>query len=103
MRRGRPEGVVALLLVLLLGSYVWYTRTVMKDMGESAAHLTRMYARIYHGLGAPGEEAQALLGLSQSVREQGLPIIQTDLKGNPGAHANLPFDRADTVSNTDPR
>jgi signal transduction histidine kinase len=103
MRRGTPEAIVALLIVLLLASYVWYTRTVVTDVRASATHLSKMYARIYHGLGAPGGETQALLDLSQSVREQGVPLIQTDLNMNPAAHANLPFDRTDSLSNDDPR
>ena len=105
MRRGTPEAVVATLILLLLGSYVWYTRHVVVDLRLSARHSTEMYARVFHGLGdpTPGAETQSLLELSKSITEQGVPLIATDLQGRPGAHANLPFDRADTLSNDDPR
>ena len=103
MRRGTPEAVVATLILLLLASYVWYTRRVVVDVQTNATQLSHMYARIYHGFGAPGGETQALLDLSQSVREMGVPLIQTDIKGTPAAHANLPFDRRDSLPDTDPR
>lgn len=103
MRRGTPEAVVATLILLLLASYVWYTRSVVRDVRASATQLSRMYARIYHGLGAPGGETQALLDLSQNVREQGVPLIVTDLKGVPSAKANLPFDRRDSLPIDDPQ
>ena len=105
MRRGTPEAVVATLVLLLLGSYVWYTRHVVVDLRASAKHSTEMYARVFHGLGdpRPGAETQSLLDLAKSITEQGVPLIATDLRGRPSAHANLPFDRTGTLSNDDPR
>ena len=32
MRRGTPEVLVATLMLLLLGSYVWYTQHVIVDL-----------------------------------------------------------------------
>jgi signal transduction histidine kinase len=103
MRRGTPEAVVATLMLVLLATYVWYTRRVVVEIRASAKHLTEMYTAVYHGLGAPGAENQALLDLSKSVRDQGVPLIQTDLNGVPEAHANLPFDPTDSLPNDDPR
>ena len=52
----------------------------------------------------PARETQALLGLAGSIRNQGVPLILTDHKGNVAGHANLPFEtKADTVPNDDPR
>ncbi|MDB4876021.1 MAG: hypothetical protein JWM41_2467 [Gemmatimonadetes bacterium] len=105
MRRGTPEAVVATLILLLLGTYVWYTQSVVVQLRASARHSTEMYARVFHGLGdpTPGSETQSLIDLSKSITEQGVPLIATDLRGKPSAHANLPFDKKDTVSNDDPR
>jgi signal transduction histidine kinase len=103
MRRGTPEAVVATLVLLLLASYVWFTRTVVVNVRATSKVSTEMFARVYHGLGAPGGETQALLDLSRSIREQGVPLIVTDLQGTPTAHANLPFDRKDSVIDDDPR
>lgn len=105
MRRGTPEAVVATLILLLLATYVWYTQSVVVQLRASARHSTEMYARVFHGLGdpTPGAETQSLIELSKSITEQGVPLIATDLQGKPSAHANLPFDKKDTVSNDDPR
>jgi signal transduction histidine kinase len=65
-----------------------------------------MYQRVYRAFAdsSPGAEDQALLDLSQSIREQGVPLVVLDAKGHPSAHANLPFDRSGTsVSDDDPR
>src|SRR3569623_2444395 len=105
MRRGSPEAVVATLILLLLGSYVWYTQRVVVNLRASAKHTTQMYARVFHGLGdtTAGAPLAALLDLSRSISEQGVPLIVTDLSGHPRAHANLPFDKKDQVPDDDPR
>jgi signal transduction histidine kinase len=105
MRRGTPEAVVATLILLLLGSYVWYTQRVVVNLRASAKHSTQMYARVFHGLGdtTAGSQLAALLDLSRSISEQGVPLIVTDLAGHPRAHANLPFDKTNEVPDDDPR
>jgi signal transduction histidine kinase len=105
MRRGTPEAVVATLILVLLGTYVWYTQSVVAQLRASARHSTEMYVRVFHGLGdpTPGAETQSLIDLSKSITEQGVPLIATDLQGKPSAHANLPFDKKDSASNDDPR
>jgi signal transduction histidine kinase len=105
MRRGRPELLVAILITLLLGSYVWYTRSVAVTLRADAKRSSEMYARVYHAFGdtTAGAQDQALLDLSESIREQGVPLIQTTLDGVPKAHANLPFDKHSTLPNDDPR
>ena len=103
MRRGSAELIFAALIALLLGSIVWYTRRVVADLRMEAERSSRMYARIYRALGdtTEGASTQALLGLSHSIVELGIPVIVTDRDGNPTAAANLPF-RVDDVSG-DPR
>ena len=103
MRRGSPELILAALIALLLGSIVWYTRRVVADLRMEAERSSRMYARVYRALGdtAEGASTQALLGLSRSIVELGVPVIVTDRDGTPTAAANLPFTVTD-VSH-DPR
>jgi len=99
MRRGSPELIFAALIALLLGSILWYTHHVVGDLRLEAARSSRIYARIYHALGDTTEGAgtQALLGLSRSIVEQGVPVIVTDTGGNPTAAANLPFEATDVT------
>ena len=99
MRRGSPELIFAALLALLLGSILWYTHHVVGDLRLEAERSSRIYARIYHALGDTTEGAgtQALLGLSRSIVEQGVPVIVTDAAGNPTAAANLPFEVTDVT------
>jgi len=103
MRRGSPELIFAALIALLLGSILWYTHHVVGDLRLEAERSSRIYARIYHALGDTTEGAgtQALLGLSRSIVEQGVPVIVTDAAGNPTAAANLPFEVTDVTK--DPR
>jgi signal transduction histidine kinase len=99
MRRGgrRPELLVGILLAILLSSYVVYTQRVVQDLRLEAKRSSQMYARIFRARNDTSEEAGtlALLDLTKSIREQGVPLIVTDLTGKPSYHANLP--EADTV------
>src|SRR5262249_55523558 len=45
----------------------------------------------------------ALLELSQSIREQGVPLVQVNSEGAVAGHANLPFDKPNPVLDDDPR
>jgi signal transduction histidine kinase len=105
MRRGTPELLVATLLTLLLGSYVWYTRSIVVTLRADAKRSGEMYARVYHAFGdtVPGAQDQALIELSQSIRDQGVPLIWTNRDGIPAGHANLPFDSHSTLPEDDPR
>ena len=92
MRRGAPELLVGLLLALLLSSYVWYTQRVVQDLRREGLRSSRMYARVFGAQSDTSDEAsnQALFDLSQSIVEQGVPLIVTDTAGRPTAHVNLP-------------
>ncbi|HVX39067.1 MAG TPA: HAMP domain-containing sensor histidine kinase [Gemmatimonadaceae bacterium] len=106
MRRGTPELLVATLILLLLGSYVWYTQRVVVDLQHDAQISSRMFARVYRAIGdtTPGAQDQALLALSKSITDQGVPLVWTDIHGVPAGHANLPFDDPDhPVRDDDPR
>lgn len=105
MRRGGPERLVAILILLLLASYVWYTHRVVVDISASSKRSSEMFIRVYRAFGdtTPAGEIQALFDLSQSIKDQGVPLIWTDLGDTPHGHANLPFDRAHSVGDEDPR
>jgi signal transduction histidine kinase len=92
MRRGAPELLVGLVLAILLASYVVYTQRVVAELRREALRSSRMYARVFRAQTDTSEGAgtQALLELSKSIREQGVPLIVSDSAGRPTAHANLP-------------
>lgn len=96
MRRGAPELLVAILIALLLGSYVWYTHHVVRDLRDEAELSTRMYARVLRAQNDTSEAAgnQALFELANSIVRQGVPIVVTDRSGRPTAAANTPYDSA---------
>jgi signal transduction histidine kinase len=106
MRRGTPEVLVATLILLLLGSYVWYTQRVVVDFQDDAKISSQMYARVFRAFGdtSAGAGSAALLDLSKSIQAQGVPLILTDTKGTVAGHSNLPFDDPDRpVTDDDPR
>jgi signal transduction histidine kinase len=94
MRRGAPELVVGVLLVVLLSSYVVYTRRVVRDLRAEAQRSSRMYARVLRAQTDTSADAgtQALFDLTKSIIAQGVPIVVTDVRGRPTYHANLPLD-----------
>src|SRR5215203_4705342 len=94
MRRGAPEVIVGILLVVLLSSYVVYTRRVVRDLRAEAQRSSRMYARVLRAQTDTSSDAgtEALFDLTQSITAQGVPIIVTDVRGRPTYHANLPID-----------
>lgn len=104
MRRGAPVVLVAVGLLLLLGSYVVYTQRVINQLRREARRTGTMFGHVYGALADPREEsnAQALLELSRQIREWGVPVIVTDMDGRPTAFANLP-DVPDEAPIDDPR
>ena len=92
MRRSAPVSIIAVLVALLLGSYVVYTQAVVADLRREARRSSTAYARLYRALSdtTEGASTQALLDLARNIREQGVPLIVTDAAGRPAAHANLP-------------
>ena len=105
MRRGTPEVLVATLILLLLGSYVWYTHSIATRLRADAKRSTEMYARVYRPFetSPSGSGDLALLELSQSITEQGVPLILVNAEGEIAGHANLPFDKPAPVQDDDPR
>jgi signal transduction histidine kinase len=101
MRRGAPVVILAALLALVLGTYIVYSRRVVRELRTDAGRYGQMYARVFRALADPSEGSAnaALLELAHSIGELGVPVIVTDDRGEPTATANLPFD----APVTDPR
>ena len=94
MRRGAPEVIVGLLLVVLLASYVVYTQRVVRELRVEAQRSSLMYARVLRAQADTSADAgtEALFDLTQNIIAQGVPIVVTDVNGRPAYHANLPLD-----------
>jgi signal transduction histidine kinase len=92
MRRLAPVTIASVAVAALLVWYVIYTQGVVRELRREASRVGLMYARVYDGLNDPNPDAAntALLDLSRTIRESGVPLIITDTKGNPTATANLP-------------
>lgn len=105
MRRRGPVILVALGLLLLLGSYVWYAQRVVDELRAESERTSRMFARVYGALTdtTAGAEIAALLELSQEIRELGVPVIVTDVEGRPTSFVNIPGMGNGFVSPGDPR
>ena len=93
MRRLAPVTLVTIGVLALLVWYVIYTRGVVRELRQEASRVGLMYARVYNGLSDPNPDGAtaALLDLSRHIRESGVPMILTDVRGNPTDTANLPF------------
>ena len=93
MRRGASVLVVAVGVVLLLGSYILYTQRVVWELRREAERSARMYARVYEALASPSEDGSAvLLDLAREIRDSRVPVLVTDTDGTITAAANTPFD-----------
>jgi signal transduction histidine kinase len=96
MRRSAPVVIVAAGLLALLASYVGYTVLVSAELRNNTAATSQMYARIYRAISDTSASAPelAMLDLSQSIRELGVPVIVTDETGRVTDTANLKLDSA---------
>ena len=95
MKRSAPVVLVAVGLLALLGSYVWYTVRMSTELRRDSAATSQMYARIYRAQSdtTAGAQALGMLDLATSIRELGVPVVVTDRHGNPTNDvANLPFE-----------
>ena len=93
MPRRAPVVVLIVVLALLLGSYVVYTRTVVQLLRADAARLGQMYAQVFNALAdtSAGDETAVLLDLVRHITALGVPVVVTDTAGQPTAFDNLPF------------
>jgi signal transduction histidine kinase len=105
VRRSAPVVLVAVGL-LLVGSYIWYTREITRELRSEAAATSRMFAHVYEGLTDSSGEGglSALRDLTQEIRDRGVPLVITDAAGKVTDVANTPFDSSfDRSKAADPR
>ena len=95
MRRGASVVVVAIGVILLLGSYIYYTQYVVVELRREAERSARMYARVYEAITDQNADAVGvLLDLIRHISESEVPVIVTDTDGDPTGAVNTPFDDA---------
>src|SRR5688500_10710618 len=94
MRRGAPEVIVGILLVVLLSSYVVYRRRVVRDLGVEARRSSRMYALVLRAQTDTSADAstEALFDRTRSLTAQAVPSVVPAVSVRPTYHANLPID-----------
>jgi signal transduction histidine kinase len=104
VRRG-ASFVVAFGVVLLLGSYIFYTQSVVVQLRREAERSGRMYARVFEAVADPASDASAaLLDLLRQIGDSKVPVLVTDAEGNLAAAVNTPFDRLPNAgTRADPR
>ena len=94
MRRGASFIVVAVGVVLLLGSYIVYTQRVVVELRREAERSGRMYAQVFEALADPtSDPANALFELSRQIADSKVPVLLTDAEGNLTGAVNTPFDK----------
>ena len=94
MRRGASFIVVAVGVVLLLGSYIVYTQPVVVELRREAERSGRMYAQVFEALADPASDpSNALFELSRQIADSKVPVLVTDAEGNLAAAVNTPFDK----------
>jgi len=94
VRRGASFIVVAVGVVLLLGSYIVYTQRVVVELRREAERSGRMYAQVFEALADPASDpSNALFELSRQIADSKVPVLLTDADGNLAGAVNTPFDK----------
>ncbi len=94
MRQRLTVGL-AIVVALLLGSYVWYMNRVVSRLRQEAEREGRMYASVYRAIrDTAADQNAALFDLAEHIRNSGVPVVITDVRGNPTSSANTPYDGA---------
>ena len=93
MRRRYWPFALALLSLIVFGSYLAYTDHLVKRIRHEAMIHTQMYASVQRGLFSTQEDdpLNALFDLQTSLKQLGVPIVVLDPVGRPTAAENLPF------------
>jgi signal transduction histidine kinase len=93
MQRRHWPTVLGVLAVATLAWYLLYTELLVRQLRHETAVQTRIYARILGALNDPrdGVAEGALLDLSETMQQLGIPIVLTDEDGVPTAVSNVPF------------
>jgi signal transduction histidine kinase len=91
---------IALAFAAVLVSFLVYTQQMANALRMDAAVFSRIYALTFQATSAPDPQEQqrltdeVLFEVLGEVNRLEIPVIVTDLEGNPTSVANLPFDAA---------
>jgi len=92
IRRLVPFGIVAAFSAVLV-SYLAYTWQLSQEMRANANVFSRIYFQVVQAVTSPeGLTAEAEFNLILQLLELGIPVVQTDLEGEPTLIRNLPFE-----------
>jgi signal transduction histidine kinase len=94
MTRRYWPAALAILALLLFGSYLVSTQNLVRQIRQQSQILSGMYATVQRGLYSLDESAQldALWELQTNVLQLGVPLIMTDADGRITGASNLPFE-----------
>lgn len=83
---------LALVALLVFGSYLYYTQFLVEQIREDAALRTRIFGIVQSGSisGEPGAETLALDSLRQELVALDVPIVMMDARGEVVAALHLP-------------
>jgi signal transduction histidine kinase len=84
---------LATLFVLMLGWYLYYTKTIVQQLRQDSEFITEIFDLVQQGIQGtqPDSEVRALSDLQSRILESGLPIIVADEDGRVIAAENLSF------------
>ena len=90
-RRVVPLAIFFLFAAVLL-SYLVYSRQIADELRRDASVFSRIYFQTVQAAASPeGFTAEGEFALLQELYALGIPVVQTDLEGNPTLNVNLPF------------
>lgn len=90
-RRVVPLAIFFLFAAVLL-SYLVYSRQIADELRRDASVFSRIYFQTVQAAASPeGFTAEGEFALLQELYALGIPVVQTDLEGNPTLSVNLPF------------
>ncbi|HEX2167806.1 MAG TPA: ATP-binding protein, partial [Longimicrobiales bacterium] len=86
--------VLAVISLLVLGSYLAYTQYLVREIRREAAIHSQVYSIVQRGLAGDieGGPERALHELQQQLQNLQVPIIVFDAEGEPAYANNLPFE-----------
>ncbi len=90
-RRVVPLAIFFLFAAILI-SYLVYSRQIAQELRRDASVFSRIYFQTVQAAASPeGFTAEGEFALLQELYALGIPVVQTDLEGNPTLSVNLPF------------
>ncbi len=94
MSRARWPLALATLFLVLLGWYLFYTRSIGSALQENAETLTEIFAEVQRAVADPdpSRTEQALATLQDLVLSTDIPIVLTGTRDSVTAVENLPFE-----------